>query len=824
MNHLRFALRSLAKSPGFTLIAVLSLAIGIGAGTAIFSLLNALLLRALPVRAPHELRVLNWAGVNPRLNNYTGMDPITKRGRLSVGSSFPYPAFREFREQGVGSSEVFAFFSMPRITATARGEAAVTSGLMVSGNFFPGYGASTFLGRPLTEEDARPGAAPVAVITYGMWERRFGLDPAAVGQTLTLNQNAFTVIGVLPRDYVGPLPGDLAEFYVSFATQPILAANRSLDSVNQWWVQIMARVADRAGEARAQAALEVIFRRVLADSATKMEQPGLRLENGAQGAARGMRERMARPLLLLLGVVALVMTIACANVAGLLLARGAARRHEFAVRAAIGASRGRLIGQTLTESLMLGLAAAVAGLLLANWGKVLLLQSLGSKLENFRIDPDTDLNVLAFTLGLALFTTLVFGLWPAIRASRVDPLEGLKSRSALAAPRLRLTKVLVTVQVALSVLLVVGAGLLLRTFANLSRVDPGFHAENVLLFRVAPSQVGLTGEALGRFYAEARRSIAAIPGVRSATLTNLVLTAGDSSSNTIELPDRPARAGETRSANELYASDGFFAAMGIPILLGREFAASDTATSLPVAVVNETFARTFFPGENPIGRTFQVSGNDTPAFTIIGLSRDAKYAGIREAVPPVMCFCAQQRDLRAITFVVRSTLPPLALVPAARKAIAALSPDLPLSAVRSQEAVVKSSTAVDRLFAGLCSGLAGLALLLACVGLYGLMAYNVTRRTGEIGVRMALGATQRAIAWPILREAVLLSGVGIAIGLPLAFALSRLVKSQLYGVGPGDPLTLGAGALVLLAIALLAAWQPARRASRVDPMIALRAE
>ncbi len=826
LRDLRLALRTLAKSPGFTAVTVLSLALGIGAGTAIFSLLNAVLLRALPVRAPHELRVAYWTGVNARLNNYTGMDPLVARGSLRVGSSFPYPVYREFRERGGDLASVFAFFSLNRLTVTARGEASASSGLMVSGNFFADYGALTLIGRPLMGEDDRPGSAPVTVITYGLWERRFGLDPEAIGQTITLNQNAFTIVGVLPRDYVGPLPGDMAECYVTFAAQPALAANRPLDSANQWWVQIMARVASRSGEKQARAVGEAAFRGVLADSATRMEQPGIRLEPGAQGAARRMRERLARPLYALLGIVGVVMTIACANVAGLLLARGAARQHEFAVRAAIGAGPWPLVRQALAESLLLTLFAAGIGLIIAGWGKAIVLQSLGPRIDAFRLDLSTDLNVLGFTLCLSLMTAVVFGLVPALRASRVDPLDGLKSRSALAAPRLRLGKVLVAAQVGLSALLIIGAGLFLRTFANLVRVDPGFNPDHVLLFRVDPSQTGYKGEALGRFFDEAQRAIAAIPGVRAAAMSSMMLTAGDSSSNTFAIPGRPARPGESREASELHASAGFFATLGIPMVQGREFNAGDTATSLPVAVINETFARMFFPGENPMGRTLDLSSAPTRprVFTIVGISRDAKYTSIRDPVPPVMCFCTQQQERNRMVFVVRSVLPPLSLVPAVRKTIAALNPNLPLSAIRTQAEVVDNSTAADRLFAGLCSGLAGLALLLACIGLYGLTAYNVARRTGEIGVRMALGATGRGIAAALLGEALGLAVVGLVLGLPAALGLARLVRNQLYGVAPYDPLTLVSGALLLVGVALLAAWVPARRAARVDPVLALRAE
>jgi len=824
ISDLRLALRQLRKSPGFPVVVVLSLALGIGAGTAVFSLLNAVALRALPVRAPHELRLVNWSGLNPRLSNYTGDGTAKIRGGISVGSSFPYPAFRAFQERGAGLAAVFAFFPMPRITSVVRGEAATISGLMVSGNFFAEYGAGALIGRTLSAEDDRPGAAPAAVITYGMWERRFGLDPQALGQTVVLNQNAFTVVGVLPRHYQGPLPGDMAEFYATFAVQPLLAANRPLDSMNEWWVQVMARLAPGADARQVETAFTIPFRQVLDASRTRIGQPAIRLANGARGAGALSREGMAAPMWLLLAVVGVLLAIACANVAGLLLARGAARRHEFAVRAAIGAARWQLVRQSLTESLLLGLAAAGAGLLLAGWGKALLLQSLGNLPDGFRLDLRTDATVLAFALGVSLLTALVFGLLPALHAARADPLAGLKCRSALDAPRLRLGRVLVAVQVGLSVLLVVGAGLMLRTFVNLVRVDPHFDTENLLYFRVDPLQAGYNRAALGQFYTEAHRALAAIPGVRSVAVTSHPPAGAGETSNAIEFPDQPARAGATPLASELTVSAGYYATLGLPLVLGREFTTSDTASAPPVAVVNETFVRTFFAGEYPLGRTFRLKGEPDRAYTIIGVCRDTVYASVRQAIPAVMCFSNQQREYRAPNFVVRSVLPPLSLVPAARKAIAGINPGVPLSAVRTQTQILDRSVALDRLFAGLTSGLAGLALLLACVGLYGLMAYHVARRRSEIGVRMALGATRRDIAWPILREALVLAAIGLALGGPAALGLARLAQSRLYGVPAHDPLTFAAGAALLLAVAALAAWLPARRAAHVDPLTALRAE
>jgi predicted permease len=824
MRDVRHAARSLRKSPVFTAVAVISLALGIGAGTAVFSLLNAVLLRSLPVPNPHELRIVNWRGLNPQLNSYTGSGVGEVRGGFRAGSSFPYPAYREFRDRGTGFSAVFAFFPLPRITVLGRSEATTADGLMVSGNFFATYGASMLIGRPLTLEDDRPEAAPVAVITHRMWEQQFGLDPHVIGQTISINQNIFTIVGVLSRNHVGPLPGDSAVFYVPFSAQPALVPSRPLDSANRWWVQIMARLAPEADETQAQAALAVLFRQILANSNTRMDQPDILLEDGGCGAGTLMRSRAAQPLLALLAVVGVVLAIACANVAGLLLARGAARQHEFAVRAAMGAGRWRLIRQSITESLLIALIAACGALLVASWGKTALLQSFGGIPASFRFDTRADAAVLAFALGVSVITALVFGLLPALRASHADPLTGLKNRTAVAAPRLRLGRVLVATQAGLAVLLVVGAGLMIRTFVNLVRVDLGFDPENVLVFRLNPGQAGYKDAALAGFYAEARRSIAAIPGVRSVALSSMALTANSSSVTDIEIPGRPAQAGESLQTSLLSVSDGFLATMGIPLLQGCDIAASDTADSAPVAVVNETFARTFFSDESPLGRTFVLQDGRKRSYTIVGITRDAKYANIRDAVPPVAYFSSQQQSSGVSYFVIRSVLPPVSLVPAARKAIAVLNPNLPLSSVQTQEEHVDQSVSLDRVLAGLCGGLAGLALLLACIGLYGLMAYNVARRTPEIGVRMALGATSRLVAWSIVREALLLAGAGLAVGIPCAFGIARVIKSQLFGIAPADPLAFAVGVVLLISVTVLAAWLPARRAARVDPLTALRAE
>ena len=821
-QDVRYGFRMLVKSPGFTAVAVLSLALGIGANTAIFSLLNAVLLKSLPVRNPHELRVVNWVGRNPSLSNFTGSGMRTISAGGQVAGSFPYATYRDFRDRGVGFAEVFAFSPLFGCTALTPAGATNSDGLMVSGNFFQGYGAQTLIGRPLTPEDDRSGAEPVAVITYRWWERQFGLDPHALGQTVFLNKVGFTIVGILPQRYVGPTPGDSTDFYVPMSAQPQLQPGYPLDSYNHWWVEIMARLAPGADERQARASLEGIFIQALTapGATTKMDQPGILLEDGSRGPMMA-RQRMAQPMYVLMAAVGLVLLIACANLASLLLARGAARQHEYAVRGAIGAGRWRLVRQSLTESLLLALAGGALGLVFAEVGKAAILSMLSGFLGYFHLDTSSDARVLAFTFGVSLATVLLFGLLPALRSAWVNPVAGIKDRTMIGAPRLRLGKVLVTVQVGLSLLLVVGAGLFVRTFANLSRVDPGFNTENLLLFQLNAGQAGYKNEQLTDFYNSLSRSLAVIPGVHAVGSSSLVPLGGGMSSSGISIPGRPTKPDEHLQADQMIVNESFFATLGIPLLQGRSFEPSDTADSPHVAVVNECFIRSFFPNEYAVGRIFKHGSMDVQ---IVGICGNAKYWDIRHEVPPIMYLPYPQWREKRMCFEVRSVLPPASIVPAVRKTVAALDRNIPLTDVRTQTEQIGRQLTMERLFAALCSFVAALALLLSCIGLYGLMAYNVARRRSEIGIRMALGARPQDVAWPVVRGALLMAGIGVVFGGVGALALVQLIKSQLYGVAPHDPATLLGAAALLLTVAALAAWLPARRAAKIDPMVALRCE
>jgi len=818
-QDVRYGLRQLCKSPGFTAVAVLSLALGIGANTAIFSLINGILLKSLPVRDPHELRVINWTSDSrPNLRLRSGR--ISRTGSKTSGGSFPYYAYRDFAERAQGFSDVFAFSHCDDpISINAGGVATLAVGRLVSGNFFRGYGAEVLIGRPITPEDDHPDADPVTVITYDLWKRAFDLDPHVLGRTLALKNAALTVIGVLPRHYVGPLAGEMrTDFYV-----PMLAQARPLDPYkwlnkdDVWWIQMMGRLAPGANEAQVQTSLEILFSQVVNRSGAEFDQPGILLQEGRHGVLGG-RGEMAEPLWYLMGVVGLVLLIACTNLAGLLLARGAARQHEMAVRAAMGAGRWRLIRQSLTESMILSLAGVCLGLVFSLWIRAALTGFIIDPSNNQHFNLQVDANVLMFTLAVGVVTALLSGLFPAFRAGNTDPSAGLKDSGTRGAPRLRLGKVLVTTQVGLSVVLVVAGGLLCQTLINLYRIDLGFETENLLLVQINPRKSLNEVEGLRDYHLLLRQKFASIPGVRSVALTKQALLGGGWVSPDVSIPGRTDI--KPRESELLVVSDGYFTTMGINLLQGRDFRAADTRDAQRVAIVNEEFGRLFFPDENPLGQFVTVDGGQCQ---IVGLCSNHTYKGLGR-VSPILYKPHSQRFSEEMTYAIRSVLPPMSLIPAVRKAVADIDRNLPVERITTQKLVLKKNLAQGRLFASLSGSLALLALALSCIGLYGIMAYNVARRTGEIGIRKALGAQPSDVAWPILREALTLTAIGVAIGLPVALALVRVIRSYFYGIEPHDPFTMIGAAVLMIAVAALAAWIPARRAAKIDPMEALRYE
>jgi predicted permease len=605
----------------------------------------------------------------------------------------------------------------------------------------------------------------------------------------------------------------MRDFYVVITPQSQFLEDEFTSS-HHWWVRLMARLRPEASDAQLKAALDVVFPR---EADELMNEPEILVQPGRKGLAFD-RNRYQKPLLLMLGIVGLVMLVACANIAGLSLARGAVRQHELAVRAALGAGRWRLIRQSLSESLVLALLGGGLGVFVAVWGRSAISRLLAGKTDGLHYDLSLDVAVLSFSLAVAFVTALLSGLLPALRAGCTDPLDGLKERSALSAPRLRTGRLLVTSQICLSLILLFGAGLYARTLINLENINAGFNTERLLLFEVNAMGTGYRGDRLISYYAQVREALNALPGVMNATFSQFHLLDDHSSRGGFTLSSVPDRSSSEMQTYRMRVSETFFDTMGIPILQGRSLNASDVRA----VVVNEAFVRKYSPHNSPIGQTMNnVWGG---GWRIVGVCADAKYQNIKETTPPVTYFSCSGRVPTAGCFTVRTKFPSLALASAVRKTIASIDPDVPVSHIRTQEQLRAGNISQGRLFAMLCSALAGLALLLSCIGLYGLMAYHVSRRTSEIAIRMAIGAKPGDVARPILCEAFVLAAIGVGVGLPAVLLIARLIRNQLYGVQVYDPVTMGVVITTLVVIALLSAWLPARRAAKIDPMEALRYE
>jgi predicted permease len=828
-RDVRYGVRMLARSPVFTAIAVLSLALSIGAGTAIFSLVNAILLRSLPVPNPHQLRLIKWSGADwEKWQDKIAIDTGRDHFNRWLGDAVSLRGFQALREQCAAQGNVFGYSAIfGGTTFRAREEAIWGQGLMVSGNFFSGLGVHPLVGRLLRTDDERVGADPVVVISYQLWEHQFGLDPTVLGQPVTLGKFSFTVVGVLPPSFPGVQPGARTDFYTSLSAQPQLSPRLTRTDPDTWWVRPMVRLRPGVSDSRFQAMLNVVFMREA--QSLKMKEPRVWMTAGRAGATE-IRDQYKGSLTQLLWVVGVVLLVACANLAGLMLARGAARQHEFSVRAALGAGRGRLVWQSLTESVVVALLGGGFGVVIAIWGKTAIGRLLAGSPEGLHYDTSLDLKVFTFTLSASLTTALLSGLLPALRAAGVDPLGRLKDRATLGAARVRAGRFLVAAQITLSLLLVGVAGLFVRTLFNLTHINSGYAIDHLLVFRLRPDNVGYQWPQSSAFFDRVMGALAATPGVKSAALTFYRPLTYEGGSSRYKIPGEASGFEPTTTSwtTGAWVSEAFFTTMGIPLVLGRELRATDDFGAPKVAVVNEKFVRQYLPGRNPIG--LAISEENGKDWVIVGVCRDAKYRHIKEEVRPMVHRSVRQVKLPFSDLILRTELPPMAVVAAARKAVASIDPNVPLTEVSSLEQVRDASMSEERTFAALCGSLAVLALLLSCIGIYGLMAYQVARRTIEIGIRQALGATRRQIAEPILREALMLSAIGIVIGIPITLALTQGIRNQsfesggLYGVGSTDPVTFCGAAILFLAIALLAAWIPARRAGRVDPMIALRSE
>jgi len=849
-QDLRYALRTMAANRLFTVLAVSSLALGIGANAAIYSFMDAILLRALPVADPQSLVVLNWHvnttkwrnSVMQRMSGSTFDDP---KSGMNAGI-FPFPAFELFRKDDSLFSAVFAhyqYWQARSLNLAVRGQAEIAAGWAVSGDYFRGLELSPAAGRLIIPDDDRPGAPAVAVASYGFSQRRFGGAGNAAGQPILINNVPFTVVGVAPPDFFGVDPAAAPDVYLPMHTTELLGASNQFGfrreaylDPNYYWVQVMGRLRPGVTIAQAQAKLAPVFRQWVAGTATDARQreqlPELVVKEGA-GGLETLRRQYSKPLFVLLTLVALILALACANVANLLLARSAARSREIALRMSVGAGRFRIVRQLLTESVLLAFMGGALGILFAIWGIRFLTLLLANGRTNFSLHADLNWHVLAAAAALSLVTGVLFGLAPALQATKVDVMPVLKEVRA-GSPRghhswwrISPNHGLVVAQIGISLVMLFAAGLFVRTLSSLQSIELGFNRENVLLFQVDARKAGHKDPEIDAFYAGLRQRFQAIPGVREASLSeDSLIDAGTG------LP--LGVAGEpTNGANRILSvGPSFFRTMQIPILAGRDLEERDRRGSPAVVVINEVFAKASFPGRNPLGQHLILRKpsrqGDTVArdMEIVGVSRNARYGGVTEDIPPVAYIPYDQGypQPNQMVYALRTSGDPLLYVNAAREIVRQADSHVPVSEVRTQNADIDQTINQEITFARLCSGFAMLALVIAGVGLYGTVSYNVARRTGEIGIRMALGAQRGAVVRMILREVLLMALTGLALGMAVAISTSKFVESLLYGIRHNDPLSLALAVISLLAVAILAGLVPALKASRIDLLTAIRHE
>jgi macrolide transport system ATP-binding/permease protein len=847
VQDLRYALRTMRKNRAFTALATLSLALGIGANTAIYSFMDGILLRALPVPDPASLVVVNWQSRIPRTDDeQRGFVMQSQNGHTYEDSTtgwtsgiFPFPAFELLQKADTVFSSVFAQYRAGRLNVIARGQADVADGEYVSGDYFSGLTVSPAAGRGLVAADDRIGATSVAVVSFALSHKCFGGPSNAVGQSIQINNVPFTIVGVTPPEFFGVDPAAAPDVYLPMHTNVLVSAagvervtSQEYLDPNYYWIEIMARLGPAVTLAQAQSVVAPQFARWVAGTATndagRANLPALVVKPGA-GGLDSLRRQYSKPLLVLLTMVALILAIACANIANLLIARATARRREMAIRLSMGAGRLRVIRQLLTESVLLASLGGTLGLAFAVWGLRFLTLLLGNGQEHFTLHAELNWHVLSATFAVSLVCGALFGLAPALRSTRADVMPALKdtrtgesrTRGGAGFLRMNLSHVLVVSQIAISLLLLVSAGLFVRTLSNLQSIQVGFNRDNLLLFELNAAQAGHRDPETAEFYADLRRRFEAVPGVLKATLSHASLIAAGRGL-TISVSGTPARV-----ARILNTGPAFFTTMQIPMLLGREIEEHDRAASPGVAVVNELFAKTYFGDQNPVGRQIAVGRDDPRKMEIIGVSANAHYGRLRAQTPPVVYIPYNQGTsppLVQMTYALRTTGDPLQYVKTVRDIVHQADPRIPLTSVKTQVAEIDQTMNQEMVFAQLCTGFALLALVIACVGLYGTMAYTVARRTCEIGIRMALGAPRGAVVWMVLREVLMLAAAGLAIGVPTALGTSQLIKSFLFGMKPNDPAALMLAVAILLSAAFLAGYAPARKASRIDPMIALRHE
>jgi predicted permease len=836
-QDLGYGMRMLAKNPGISAIAIASLALGIGANTAIFTLAKAALFDALSVPHPEQLRLLAYAQDDRSVIRHDWGDFYTDAQGRTVVASFSWPVYQALQSKDHGLGDLFAFVDLSQfehLSATIDGHANVVSAELVSGNFFHGLGVGTVLGRPIEpEDDAVPGSGAVAVISDAFWQRRFDRSPSVIGKTVDVNLTPVTIIGVAPPGFTGAshvqTPQDL---FLPLSMQPVIFPQKAgslLSDTDTWWIQIMGRLKPGIADETARASLAVSLNQAIRSTMTVPKDrtvPPLILLPGGRGWNYAAQE-LEHPMPLLLVLAGLVLLLACVNVANLLLARFSSRNREISVRMAMGAGKMRVVRQMLTESLLLSTLGGAAGLLLGYLGRNILPRLFSTSWGPATLSTRFDWRVFAFTLGVSVLTGIGFGVGPAWHAAHCSVNAGLKEGGTTMTRRRKglASKVLVIVQVSLCMVLLVCAGLFVRTLVNLNALNPGFNKKGLLLFAIEPPEQRYPAPRNVELQHRIEERIASLPGVESATLSREALLS-QSGSNSDFIPE-----GRTKiSASEEHVpynsvGQSFFATMGIPILSGRPFGLQDTSTSPGAAVISRALAQREFAGKNPIGASFRMKEGGE-RFEIVGVCADAKYAWIRDEAPPTFyVLYTQEKDARgSMTYEVRTESNPGDFVEAIRGVVGSVDKDLPLIDVRTQQQQIDAALAPERSFATVTAGFGGLSLLLACVGVYGVIAAGVAGRVNEIGVRMALGARAGQVLRMVLGEAMGMALAGIGVGLCVALVLSRFLSSMLYGLRPTDSLTLICAGLLLSAAALFASWAPARRAARIQPVQALRHE
>jgi macrolide transport system ATP-binding/permease protein len=879
LQDIRFALRTLRKSPGFTAVAVLTLALGVGANTAIFSVIDAVLLRSIPVKDPQRLVVFNWsARANPKLQGHSDYGDCADQ--TGIGDcSFSIPFYKTVRAQAGAFSGMAAFAGPFDVDLSGNDTASIVRGLYVSGDFFSSLGVNTILGRPLAPFDDLPSAQPAIVLNYAYWVRAFGAAPSVVGRAVRLDSTTVTIVGVADPHFTNLTPGKPLDFFMPFSVADSLRGKwyRSKDRVadpTNWWVVILGRIKPGLSIRQAQADATTIFRNEMLHGAAPLSKPedapAITLRPARSGL-NGETSQLAPALYVTMVIVAFILLIACANVAGLTLARSASRQKEIAVRLALGAGRARIIRQLLTESVLLAVAGGALGVLVAVWGvdAIATLLSNGSA-QPFPFAVAPDWRVFLFTVAITFLTGILFGLAPSLRGSRVDLTPSLKE-SASSLPgaaantgqRFRLGDALVVAQVALSMVVLVGAGLLVRTLRNLHSINPGFDAQNILLFGIDPHLAGYTDQQTQQIYSNLQQRFAALPGVISVSYSEDALLAGGWGAGSVHVDGTPPK--QDANTGELPVGLNFFSTMRSPLLAGRSFISADFAAaaannaaqkardaaaenanpasspaspsptaldeayyhSAPVPlVVNESFARKYLASKNPIGLHMGNADRDDipslgPGYTIVGVVGDTKYAQLRRKTAPII-FLPLVSD--SAHFELRIAANPTALVKNVREIVLQAGDNLPLTDVRTQTEQIDQILFQERLMSRLSSFFAALALVLACIGLYGLLSYEVARRTRELGIRVTLGAQHRDLSRLVIGRGILLALIGVAIGVAAAVGVTRFMSAMLYDVRANDPLTMVAVAALLILVAFAACYIPARRAMKVDPMVALRYE